>query len=870
MKPTQPSHHHPPRWASTLLDWLGDPNTVEEVQGDLLELYDYWVETVGVRKARWRYALSVLKLLRPLAKAKKADSSPFFLNPDMIRNYVKISLRNLIRNQAFSAINIAGLALGMASSLLIFLWIQDELRIGTHYPNAAHLYRVMEHEITDGQIVTDDNTPGILADELKKQFPEVVYAAGFSGGEDHVLSVGDKVARQSGCFVGTDWLTMYSIPLVAGSVKTALNSPTSLVISKKLAEIYFGNAQAALGKSIRFDNRNDYQVTAVFENQPAHSPDQYDFLLNWEGYLKREPWLNKWDNYGPGTRLQLRADADPNRLNAKLKTFLKGRNKDIGPNFNIEMFLQPETEAFLYSNFKNGHRDGGRIDYVRLFIIVAVFVLFIACINFMNLATARSVKRAREVGVRKVVGAERSSLIGQFMGEAMLLTTLSLGLAVGLVMLVLPVFNQLTEKHLALPVDQPVFWAALVGLLIGTGGVAGSYPALFLSSLNPVRVLKGALRFGASAQLFRRGLVVFQFVLSMLLISGTVVIYQQLRYIQTKNLGYDRENLISIPSEGEIAQKFMLFKAELLQSPGIQAVSSMQTNPLYNGNTTESVSWTGKDPSAVISFNNTAVGYDFAKTLNVKFIRGRDFSPDFRTDSTNYLINEAAARRMGYKDPVGQPLTFWNKPGKIVGLIENFHFNSLHDPIKPLIIRLANRPFGNILIRTQPGQTKQALASIEALYQKLNPKFPFTYSFVDTEYEKLYRSETVVGTLSTLFAVLAIFIACLGLFGLAAFMAEQRTKEIGVRKVLGASVSSIVTLLSQDFLKLVLIAIVIASPLAWYAMNRWLQGFAYKIDIDWWVFALTGLLSVGIALLTVSFQSIKAALMNPVKSLRSE
>ncbi|WP_229317475.1 ABC transporter permease [Larkinella sp. C7] len=871
MKPIKrPDHPKPPRWATTLLDWLGDPSTVEEVQGDLLELYAYWVKTVGVRKARWRYGLSVLKLLRPLAKRNKANHPPFFLHPAMIRNYLTIAWRNLIRNKTFSLINIAGLALGMASSLLILLWIQDELRIGRQNVNAATLYRVMEHETTDGQVVTDEDTPGILADALKKEFPEVVYAAGLSGKEEHVLTVGDKVARQAGHFVGNDWLTMYSLPLVAGSANTALRSPTSLVISKKLAEIYFGDPKTALGKSIRFDNRTDYQVTAVFDNLPVHSLDQYDFLLNWEGYLKREPWLQEWENAGPRTRLLLRADANPDQFNAKLKTFLKGRNKDIGPNFNIELFLQPETEAYLYSHFKNGQRDGGRIEYVRLFSIVAVFLLFIACINFMNLATARSVKRAREVGVRKVVGAERSSLIGQFMGEALLLTTLSLGLALGLVLLTLPVFNQLTGKHLGLPLGQPVFWAVLCGLLIGTGGLAGSYPALFLSSLHPVRVLKGALRFGAGAQLFRRGLVVFQFVLSMLLIIGTVVIYRQLQYIQTKNLGYERANLIRIPSEGEIAQKFPLFKQELQQLPGIQAVSTMQTNPLYNGNTTEGVSWTGKDPSAAISFNNTAVGYDFARTMNVKFVRGRDFSPGFGTDSTNYLINEAAAKRMGYKDPVGQPLTFWQKPGKIIGLIEDFHFNSLHDPIKPLIIRLANNHYGNILIRTQPGQTRQALASIEALCQKLNPTFPFTYSFVDTDYAKLYTSETVVGTLSTFFAMLAIFIACLGLFGLAAFMAEQRTKEIGVRKVLGASVASLITLLSQDFLKLVLIAIVIASPLAWVAMNRWLAGFAYKIAIEWWVFALAGLLSVGIALLTVSFQSIKAALMNPVKSLRSE
>ncbi|GAB4021887.1 ABC transporter permease [Spirosoma koreense] len=789
----------------------------------------------------------------------------------MLTNYLKIAWRNLIRNKTFSTINILGLALGMASSLLILLWIQDELSIGKQYANANLLYRIMEHEIADGRVVTDEDTPGILADELKRQFPEVVYAAGLSSGEEHVLSVNDKIARQKGCFVGADWLKMYGIPLLAGSAQNALKAPNNVAISRKVAETYFQTPQAALGKSIRFDNYQDYQVTAVFENLPYNSADQYDFLLNWERYLQREPWLTRWDNAGPGTRIQLRADANLANVDARLRSFLKGRNKDIGPTFNIELFLQPESEAYLYSNFRNGHRDGGRIEYVRLFSVVAIFLLLIAGINFMNLATARSVKRAQEVGVRKAVGAERLALIWQFMGEALLMTTLALGLALLLVGAVLPVFNQVTEKQLALPLEQPLFWLFLLGLLLLTGFLSGSYPALFLSSLNPVRVLKGALRFSASAQLFRRGLVVFQFVLSILMIVGTVVVYRQLQYIQTKNLGYDRENLIRIPGEGDIAKKYQTFKQELLQSPGIEAVTHMQTNPLSNGNTTDGVEWVGKDPTSAIQFNNTAVGYDFVRTMKLRLIRGRDFSPSFSTDTTNYLINESAAKRLGYKDALEQPLSFGKRPGKIVGILQDFHFNSLHVPIRPMIIRLGEKwAYGSILIKTQPGQTKQALASIDMVYRKMNPTFPFTYSFVDTDFQKIYKSETVVGILASVFACLAIFIACLGLFGLATFTAEQRTKEIGVRKVLGASVSSIVTLLSKDFLKLVLVALVVASPLAWYIMNAWLQGFAYKIAVAWWMFGLAGLLAVVITLATVSFQSIKAALVNPVKSLRSD
>lgn len=801
----------------------------------------------------------------------------------MLRNYFKIAWRNMVRNKAFSAINILGLALGMGCSLLIFLWIQDELGVDNYHANGPHLYRVMQRQFSDGKIDAGNYTPGILADELKKQFPEVIYAAGYTGWEAQMtLTVGDKINKQSGHWAGADWFKMFSIPLLAGTPATALNSPTSIAISRKVAEFYFGNPVAALGKSIRIDNKNDYQVMGVFENMPQNSSDKYDFLINWQDCVTRNPWMKEWGNNGPHTRIMLRPDANVANLDAKLKPFLRTYNKDIGKSFDAQLFLQPYPDGYLYSNFKNGQQDGGRIEYVRLFGIVAVFLLLIACINFMNLATARSVKRAREVGIRKVMGAVRSLLAGQFIGEALLFTGLALLLALLLVFSLLPAFNSLTGKQINLQTTQASFWIILFGMTLLTGLIAGSYPALFLSSLEPVRVLKGAgpssrLQFGAGARLLRQGLVVFQFVLSMLLIVGTIIVYRQVNYVQTTNLGYERENLIYVPVEGELGAQanYKTFKDELLRQPGILAVSSMQEAPTNIGSSTGGITWPGKDPNVNIEMTQTAVGYDLLKTLKVN-LAGRDFSPEFGTDTSNYLINEAAAKRIGYKTrnggpPVGQPITMWGKPGKIIGVMENFHFQSLHIPIAPLIMRLATEPgWQTFMIRTQPGQTKQALASIESVWKQLNPKFPFAYRFADDEYQKLYKSESVVGSLANYFAFLAIFISCLGLFGLSAFTAEQRTKEIGVRKVLGASVGGIVGLLSKDFLKLVLLAIAIASPLAWYAMNQWLQGFAYKLDIEWWVFALAGVLAIAIALLTISFQSIKAALMNPVKSLRSE
>ena len=789
----------------------------------------------------------------------------------MFTNYLKIAWRNIIRNKAFSVINVLGLALGMACSLLIFLWIQDECSVDNYHANGPQLYNIMERQFYDGKIVAHGATPALLPDELKKQFPEIVYAAGITAWDANMtFAVGDKTNKEMGRWAGADWFKMYTIPLLAGTPETALNAPNNLAISRKLAATYFDSPQAAIGKSIRIDNDKDYQVTAVFENLPENSSERYDFLLNWPDCISRNAWMKEWGNNGPRTRIMLRPDANVANLETKLGPFLKKYNKELDAKFNIELFLQSYQEAYLYSNFENGQQDGGRIEYVRLFGIVAVFLLLIACINFMNLATARSARRAREVGVRKVVGALKSLLIGQFIGEALLLTMLALAVALAFVYTLLPTFNSLTAKHITLHLTNGAFLLTILSLTFITGIVAGSYPALFLSSLNPVRVLKGSLKFGSGARLFRQGLVVFQFVLSMLLIVGTIVVYRQVHYVQTKNLGYDRENLIYMPADGEVSTKFQTFKDEIQQMPGIQTVSYMDESPTDLSSSTGGVVWTGKDPNINIQFMQAGVGYDFIKSMKIG-VKGRDFSKDYGTDSTNYLINEAAVRRIGYKDPVGQPITMWGKPGKIIGVMDDFHFQSLHESIQPLILRFsATASRKTVLIRTQPGQTKQALTSLESLSKQLNPKFPFTYTFADAEYENLYKSEAVVGSLANYFAFLAIFISCLGLFGLSAFTAEQRTKEIGVRKVLGASVPNIIGLMSKDFLKLVLIAIVIASPIAWYAMNQWLQGFEYRLDITWWIFALAGVLAIVIALLTVSFQSVKAALMNPVKSLRSE
>ncbi len=792
----------------------------------------------------------------------------------MFKNYFKIARRNLFRHKAFSVINITGLALGLTCSLLIMLWVQDEKNVDAFHNNNKYLYQVYERHYFDGKIDASYPTQGLLALELKRVIPEVQYTSGFeyaaAPGTQNTFRAGDKVIKMTGMYAGTDFFNMFSYPLLQGDAQSSLEAPSVIAVSKKMAQQFFETPEKAIGKTIRFENKEELLITAVFDNVPVNSSQQFDFLRSWTDFVKENKWVNNWGNTSPSTFLQLRAGADPVKVEAKIKDFIY-RYQAKDKSFFSELALQPYGERYLHSTFKNGYIDGGRIEYVRLFSIVAVFILLIACINFMNLATARSAKRAKEVGVRKVVGANRLALIGQFAGEALLLTFLSVVLAVVLTVFLLPAFNSLTGKELTLPVTQPGFWTMITGLLFVTGLVAGSYPAFFLSSLNPVRVLKSGLKFTWRAMFFRKGLVVFQFTLSIMLIVGMIVIYRQMDYIQSKNLGYDRENLVYIPIEGELIKKYDRFKEQVNKETSILAVSKMRNSPTRIEHHTGSIGWPGKDPDLTISFADGVVGYDFVSTMKLKLKEGRDFSKEFGTDSASYILNETAASRMGFENPLGQTVSWGNRPGKVIGVLQDFHFNSMHQAIEPLIIRLdENWGWGTILVRTKAGKTKEAITALEKITKSINPEFPFSYQFSDLQYASLYKSEQVVSKLANIFAFLAIFISCLGLFGLATFAAEQRVKELGVRKVLGASVPDIVSLLSISFLKPVAIAMFIAFPLGWYVMNYWLQGFAYKTAIEWWMFGIAGLLAIMIALITVSYQSIRAALIKPVQSLRAE
>jgi putative ABC transport system permease protein len=791
----------------------------------------------------------------------------------MLKNYFKTAWRNLVKHRVHAFINLTGLSVGLACSLLILLWVQHEVSIDGYHEHGARLYKIYEREYYTTHVDGNYDTPGSLAEELKKTFPAVEEAIAIQE-ENHraVLQTPTKVLKVEGSGAGTGIFRMFSYPLLQGTASSALGSPLNIAISRKTALQFFGSPQQAMGKTMRMDNKKDFTVSAVFEDMPDIASRKFDYLISWDAYGEDHPWIKRWNNSGPLTYVLLRADADAALLDSKL-AHLPERYTSRGDNaaYHVEWGLQRFDEVYLHSQFKEGKVAGGRIEYVHLFSIIAIFILLIACINFMNLSTARSVRRSREVGVRKVSGAVRSALIRQFIGESLMLTAIAVGIAVILMTLALPLFNQVTQKQMKLPFYDPGFWLKLGIITTVTGLIAGSYPALFLSSFNPVKVLKGTVRLTEGAIWFRKGLVVFQFIISIVLVIGTIVVSRQVSFIQHRNIGYDREDLVYLPIEGELSKRYRVFKEEAQRLPGIQSVSSISDDPSFLDSQTNEVDWDGRAPKTMISFEHQFAGYDLVTAMRLQLKEGRDLSPAYPTDSVSAcLINEAAARAMNYTRPAGRKLTINGKKLIIIGVLKDFHFRSLHEAIYPLIIEHGVSDYGSLLIRTEKGRTKEALHGLETLCKQLNPGFPFAYTFSDEAYLRLYRNEQVISRLSNVFSFLAIFISCLGLLGLVMFTAEQRTKEIGIRKVLGASVMGIVRLIAADFLQLVFVAILLACPIAWWMMNSWLDNYAYKISINLWMFVAAGALAVLITLLTISFQAIRAAMANPAVSLKTE
>ncbi|KAA9345565.1 ABC transporter permease [Adhaeribacter soli] len=787
----------------------------------------------------------------------------------MLYNYLKIGLRNLMRHKVFSLINIFGLALGMTCCIFILLWVKDELsfdRFHKHTDNLVRIISVQHYPGSDDLITQSGN--GMIAPSMARELPEVERAIRLSWNQEELFSLGEKAFKVDGLYADTTFFEAFTFPLLYGDSKLVLNEPNSVVISDSVALKFFGSTNV-VGKVFKTNNSKSYKVTGVVQKPPKNSTIQFDFVKPYKDYLKENQWLNDWDNYGMRNFLQLKPGTDLAAFNRKVAHYptQPGRGKR-----DIDVFVQPLKDAHLYSDFRPGKTNSGGILYVRLFSAVAGFILLIACINFMNLATARSSKRAKEVGVRKAIGAAKSQIITQFMLESILIAFLALIVAVNLIGLLLPAFNELTQKAVALDLSNPNLILLLVAVALFTGIVSGSYPAFFLSAFNPVAVLKGTAKSGKGAAFFRKGLVVFQFVLSGILIVSTLVVYLQMEFIRSKDIGLNRENVLYVPMEGDLAKNYDVIKQELLQQPAIVSVAGTSQNPIEMGNNTPDVEWEGKDPKADLLIDIMNVDYDVLQTFDIKLKDGRTFSKAFGADTANYLVNEEAIRLMQLKNPVGNWLKVWDVRGSIIGVVKDFQNRKMQQGLKPLVIRLTKNKayYSYLFVRTSEGKTSEALKGLEQTLAKHNPAFPFEYKFLDDEFEKMYTSEAIIVKLSNYFATIAIFISCLGLFGLALFTAEQRTKEIGIRKVLGASVSRIVFMLSKDFLKLVLLANIIAWPLSWYLMHKWLEDYAYRTELSWWIFALAAIATMLIALFTVSFQAIKTAIANPVTSLRSE
>ncbi|MBC9794756.1 ABC transporter permease [Sinomicrobium weinanense] len=788
----------------------------------------------------------------------------------MIRNYFKITWRNLWNNKTYSFLNIFGLAIGIACAGLIFLWVEDEVSFDSVFPNKDQIYAVPTNQKYEGTWRTFfEATPGPLAPAFKEEVPGVKHISRVKGGEK-LFSLGDKGIYEQGLYVDPDFLHIFSLHFLQGSAAASLQDAHSIVITQKMARQFFGDDNRVVGKTLKLDNTQEYKVTGVVKDLPPNVSLNFDLLLAYEPHTKDIEWMQYWDNYTVDTYMELAEGADVTAIDKKLRGFIQEKTSD---DTDTEAFLFAMNDWRLRGHFENGKQAGGRITYVRLFTAIAWIILIIACINFMNLATARSEKRANEVGVRKVLGAEKRKLVLQFITEAMVMAFLAVVISVILMQLALPQFNLMVEKQLVLGLDKPLHLLALLLITIFCGLFSGYYPALHLSAFKPVAVLKGIRSARGSAVFIRKGLVVAQFTVSIVLIISTIIVYQQVQHVKNRELGYNKDHLITMNVRGEMEKNFNNIKQDMLNTGMVENVALNSYETLSTGNNTSDVTWKGKDENdGDILVSHRFISPEFISTAGMEIIEGRDFRPGYPGDSTRVIITQSLAKLIDAEAAVGQTIQLGDNSFEVIGVIKDFVYGDMYGSSDPVIFLHNEVGYSSYMyIRTSANANiEETLSSLQAIMKKHNPAYPFEYSFVDDDFNARFTSEMLIGKLSRVFAFLAILISCLGLFGLAAYTAEQRQKEIGIRKVLGSSVKRIVQLLSIDFLKLVFIAIGIAIPIAWWITQHWLTGYAYRIEISWWVFTIAGLAAIGIALCTVSFQAMKAAMANPVKSLKTE
>lgn len=812
---------------------------------------------------------SEMKKLDPTNRFSKKKRLFFSLagSPGMFKNHIRTSWRNLTRNITFSLINIMGLAIGMAGAVLILLWIQHEVSIDQFHTNKDRIYLVYSRAVFDGKLECWQGTPQVMGPALKKDFPQIEEAVRMNWVGAFVLSAGEKHLETQGYLTDPGFLKIFDFPLMAGDPNTALNEAHSIVLTENMARKLFGE-EDALGKTVRLDSIANFTVTGVMKNLPNNSGFHFEYLVPWT-YIKEAGWSSeKWTDWGIRTFVMLRRGVSEGTANNLLRTVVQKHAKDA----KNEIFLHPMSKWRLYSRFENGKIAGGRIELVRLFGIIAGFILLIACINYVNLSTARSMRRAKEVGIRKVAGAGRGSLVGQFLGESVLIAFLAAGIALLILQPGLALFKTLLNENLFIPFRDPYFWLTAIGFILFTGIIAGIYPAFYLSAYKPINVLKGHFKSANALITPRKILVVFQFSFAIVLIICTMVIYRQIGFAEKRDAGYRKDNLVFVYIKGDIRKNYPRIRQELLSSGAITSLTRTNSpiTDIWEGD--DSYTWQGKDPATRNYFAQFYTDNDFAKTMGLTILAGRDINArDHPDDSTAILLNESAVKLMGFTNPLAQMVKSNQGIWHVVGVVKDFIPGSPFERVQPLVVQGPKSQLGTVTFRLNTENAiSYDLKRIAEIFHTYNPDYPFDVKFVDESYAAKFRDEQHSGMLAAFFAGLTILISCLGLFALAICMAENRIKEIGVRKVLGASVAAITTLLSRDFLKLVFIAFAIASPIAWYAMHRWLQNYSYREPISGWVFVITGIGSLMIAAVTVSYQAIKAALASPVKSLRAE
>lgn len=787
----------------------------------------------------------------------------------MFKNLLTVAVRSFLRQKFYSVINVIGLASGLTCALFIYLWVNDEVSKDKFHTDSEKIFQILSNiQLGDGEVLTWTNTPGPLAEDIREKNPEVELAVRVMSNRSDVFQYEDKNFIEAGCMADPDFFKLFSFNIISGKPNTDTANISSISISQQLAQKLFGKDEP-IGKTVKVNNRTDYSIAAVFEDVGTQSSFKFDYVIPFEVYKKQRGDGFNWGNYDHPTYVKLHDASQAQRTIDKINERRAALAKAEGNSGEVSFYIQPFTENYLNSTFENGKPVGGRIKYVRIFTIVAIFILAIACINFMNMATARAVNRAKEVGVRKVVGGQRNSLILQFMTESMMISLFAMILALFITYLLLPFFNMLVVKQIVINLSDITFWISALAIVCITGILAGIYPAFFLSSYQPAQALKNAASSKGGSGTLRKALVVFQFTLTVILVASSLVIYNQIQFIFNKDIGYSRESVLSFPLRGNLRNEFDAFKNEALQYPGITSISKADNSLVQVNNQNASVAWSGKSDTETIFFRTVCVDYDYLETMGLEVAEGRSFKKEF-SDTNTFVISKRAAEIMGFEEPLGTEITQWGTKGRIIGVVNDFHSRSMHEAIDPIVFMFRPQWTGSVFIKFDSKKTKDVLESLEKVYGKYNSQYPFAYTFIDDDFEKLYNNERVTSSLALSFTVMAIIISGLGLLGLAAYTAERKRKEISIRKTMGASVGRIVGMMSADFVKLSIIAAVIGCPTAWYLMSKFLEGYAYHTELGWGLFILTAVCVLLISLVTVIFQVAKAAIANPIDALRNE